>query len=427
MKVLLCAYACIPDRGREEGFGWNNAIQIAKLGHEVWVITLNAAKCLENPQSNMPNLHFVNVAYPILKHVPEGRYKYLHFLRYFAWKVKAEQVALKLDKEHNFDIVHHITIASLQGGPLFTNLSKPLVFGPIGGGQTAPANFKKYFFKSWSDETLRSFINLQVMRLNPFLRKALDRCDLVLATNKDTVELSRKMTAKNTELFLDSGLPPEYFANEPPQRQESSELRLLWLSRVEARKGLFLALEALSKVNPEVPFKLTIIGDGSLDSHVSQWIEQFNLETKVDYLGSCPWTEVQDAYLNNDVFLFTSLRDSYGSVLLEAMSQALPIITLDHQGARDFVPKEGSIKVPVTNPEETVIGLAQAVEYMYKNPDKRLEMGRVNYEFAKQQAWNNKAVAISKYYEKILQADSETATKKTSLTKTVNSKFSINK
>lgn len=410
MKVLLCAYACIPDRGREEGFGWNNAIQIAKLGHEVWVITLNAAKCLENPLSNIPNLHFVNVAYPILKHVPEGRYKYLHFLRYFAWKVKAEQVALELDKEHNFDIVHHITIASLQGGPLFTNLSKPLVFGPIGGGQIAPSNFKKYFFKSWSDETFRSFINLQLMRLNPFLRKALNKCDLVLATNKETVQLSQKMTAKNVELFLDSGLPPEYFVIEPPKRQESSELRLLWLSRIEPRKGLFLALEALSQVNAEIPFKLTIIGDGSLDSYVSQWIEQFKLETKVDYLGSRPWTEVQNAYLNNDVFLFTSLRDSYGSVLLEAMSQALPIITLNHQGARDFVPQKGSIKVPVTNPNETVTALAQAVEYMYKNPDKRLEMGRASYEFAKQQAWNNKAVLISKYYEQILHNDSEPET-----------------
>ena len=418
MKVLLCAYACIPDRGREEGFGWNNAIQIAQLGHEVWVITLNAAKCLENPQSNIPNLHFINVAYPILKHVQEGLYKYLHFLRYFAWKVKAEQVALELDRKHNFDIVHHITVASLQGGPLFTNLSKPLVFGPIGGGQIAPANFKKYFFKSWSDETLRSFINLQLMRLNPFLRKALNKCHLVLATNQETVELSHKMTAKNIELYLDSGLPPEYFANEPPKRQKSSEVRLLWLSRIEPRKGLFLALEALSKVNSEIPFKLTIIGDGSLDSCVSEWIEQFSLETKVDYLGSRPWTEVQNAYLNNDVFLFTSLRDSYGSVLLEAMSQALPIITLNHQGARDIVPEKGSIKVPVTNPEETVTALAQAVEYMYKNPEKRLEMGKASYEFAKQQAWNNKAAAISKYYQQILHNNSGTETTNTPLVMT---------
>lgn len=410
MKVLICAYACIPDRGREEGFGWNNAIQIAQLGHEVWVITLNAAKCLENPLSNIPNLHFVNVAYPILKHVPEGRYKYLHFLRYFAWKVKAEQVARQLDKEHNFDIVHHLTIASLQGGPLFTNLNKPLVFGPIGGGQTAPVNFKKYFLGSWFDESLRSFINLQLMALNPFLRKALKKCNLVLATNQETVQLSQKMTAKNVQLFLDSGLPPEYFAIEPPRRVESSELRLLWLSRIEPRKGLFLALEALSKVNPTIPFKLTIIGDGSLDSYVTQWIKQFNLVTKVDYRGSLPWTEVQNAYLNNDVFLFTSLRDSYGSVLLEAMSQALPIITLNHHGARDFVPNKGAIKVPMIKPDETVAALAQAVEYMYKNPQERLEMGRASYKFAKQQAWNYKAVAISKYYEQILQNFSGTET-----------------
>lgn len=228
------------------------------------------------------------------------------------------------------------------------------------------------------------------------------RTNLVLATNQETVEIAEKSGANNVQLFLDSGLPPEYFPPEPPTRLESQELRLLWLSRIELRKGLFLALEALSKVNPSIPFKLSIIGQGPFDSYVNQWIEHFNLETKVEYRGGLPWTEVQNAYLENDVFLFTSLRDSYGSVLLEAMSQALPIITLNHHGARDFVPNKAGIKVSVNNPDETVMGIAKAVEYMYKNPIERLEMGRNSYEFAKKQSWKHKAIAISKYYEEIL-------------------------
>jgi glycosyltransferase involved in cell wall biosynthesis len=411
MKILIAAYACVPNFGREQGFGWNNALQLASLGHEVWVITLNEPESQQYPKSQLPpTLHFVYVPHPILKNVPQDRFKYLHNLRYFAWKRKAELVASQLDQEHDFDIVHHLTIASLQGGPLFTSLKKPLIFGPVGGGQTAPTSYKKYFFEYWQNESLRSFLNCKFIAFNFLLKGALKRTNLVLATNQETVEIAEKNGAKNVQLFLDSGLPPEYFPPEPPTRLESQELRLLWLSRIELRKGLYLALEALSKVNSAIPFKLSIIGQGPFDSYVNQWIEHFNLETKVEYHGGLPWTKVQDAYLENDVFLFTSLRDSYGSVLLEAMSQALPIITLNHHGARDFVPNKAAIKVPVNNPDETVVGIARAVEYMYENPRERLEMGKASYEFAKKQSWKNKAIAISQYYEEILHSNPKTAT-----------------
>lgn len=405
MKILIAAYACYPNLGREPGFGWNNALQLAQLGHEVWVITLPSSvpKCEEHPAAKLlPNLHFVAVEHPIMKDLPHGRFKYLHQFRYLVWKKNAEKTALQLDKKHEFDIIHHLTISSLQGGPLSSIFNKPLIFGPVGGGQTAPVSFKNYFFDGWFDETLRSLISCKLIVFNPFLRKALNRTTLVLATNQDTARLAQKLGARNVELFLDSGLPPEYYPSELPKKVQSQELRLLWLSSIEARKGLFLALEALSQVNASIPFKLTIIGGGTLDCYVQQWIKQFNLETKVEYLGSIPWTEVKDVYSNSDVFLFTSLRDSYGSVLIEAMSQGLPVITLNHHGARDFVPDNAGIKVPVNNPDETVLALAQAVEYMFKNPDVRLKMSQVAYEFAKKQSWAQRAVIITKYYEDIL-------------------------
>jgi glycosyltransferase involved in cell wall biosynthesis len=84
------------------------------------------------------------------------------------------------------------------------------------------------------------------------------------------------------------------------------------------------------------------------------------------------------------------------------MSQALPVITLDHHGAGDFVPDGAGIKVPVTNPANTVEALAQAVEWLYKNPDKRLEMGRIGWDFAKTQTWSQKTIKMSNYYKEIV-------------------------
>ena len=63
-----------------------------------------------------------------------------------------------------------------------------------------------------------------------------------------------------------------------------------------------------------------------------------------------------------DAFLFTSLRDSFGSVVLEAMGHGLLIVTLNHQGVRDFVPADGGVKVSVESPEQTTRELAQAID-----------------------------------------------------------------
>ncbi|MBW4513574.1 MAG: glycosyltransferase family 4 protein [Scytonematopsis contorta HA4267-MV1] len=406
MKILIAAYACIPNEGREEGTGWNCSWQLAQLGHEVWVLTpvenlVEIEKALaSNPQ---PNLHIVPVAHPAWmtgykRYIPNKLWSILH---YMAWQKRAYDAAQLLDNVYEFDVVHHLTIGSLQAASPLWRLKKPFVFGPCGGGQVAPSAFKKYFLKWWGAEVLRTLFLNKLILINPFSRKKFSHIDLALVTNQETADLAKKLGVRRVELVLDNALPENYYPLVPLTRSTSKELRLLWIGKLIPRKALLLVLQALTKVNPSIPFKLTILGSGSLDNYVPEWLKEYGLEEKVECLGHVSWAEVKNAYVSNDVFLFTSLRDSFGVQLLEAMSQALPIITLNHHGARDFVPENAAIKIPVNNPEETITALTQAIENMYQNPEKRLEMGRVGYEFSKTQTWSLKAKDISHLYEKI--------------------------
>ena len=61
-----------------------------------------------------------------------------------------------------------------------------------------------------------------------------------------------------------------------------------------------------------------------------------------------------------DAFFFTGLRDTFGSVVLEALSNGLPVVTVNHQGVGAFVPEDASIKVPVSSLDDTVKDLALA-------------------------------------------------------------------
>jgi len=414
MKVLLAAYICQPNLGSEHNLGWNWSLHLAEFGHEVWVLTyVDNQPAIQQELAAQPisNLQFIYIDDPswikICRRYFNSDTIWLIALRYLAWQKRAYNTGLQLDENHAFDLVHHVTMSNLQTGSWLCHLNKPFIFGPVGGGQVAPSAFKKYFLKGWTYEVLRFFVLKHWGRFNPLISTTVSRTDLVLATNRDTADLASNSGARRVELFLDSGLPQDYPLQEFFSRTTSQELRLLWLSRLEPRKGLLICLEALSKVNASVPFKLTIIGDGVLRHYLPEWIKEFGLESKVEYLASVPWTEVKNKYLNSDVFLFTSLRDSFGSVILEAMSQALPVIIFDHQGAGDFVPDGAGIKVPVTEPTDTVNALAQAVEVMYRNPNKRLEMGRIAYDFAKTQTWAQKTLKMSRFYEEIVKAKQE--------------------
>jgi glycosyltransferase involved in cell wall biosynthesis len=407
MKVLMVAYECVPNAGSEMGRGWNYPLHIAKLGHEVWVLSRlhpETEKALAS--LSMPNLHFIYVDFPEWINFCrpyELNIRWLILLSYLTWQKQAYNIALKLDETQKFDVVHHVTMANLRGGSWLRKLNKPFIFGPVGGGQIAPPAFKKYFLKGWASEAFRSFTNKHLSPFNPLLSETVKQADLVLAANRDTADLAQRSGARRVELFFDVGLPEDYFPEEAFTRLTSPDLRLIWVGQIIPRKGLPLALEALSKVKPSIPFKLTILGKGYLSKYIPEWIHKLSLEDKVEYLGSLPWKEVKNKYQNSDVFLFTSLRESGGNVLIESMSHSLPVITLNHHGPGDIVPDCAGIKVPVTtNPSVTVNALAQAVEYMYENPDKRLEMAKIAYEFAKAQTWSQKAIKISRYYEEIV-------------------------
>lgn len=403
MKVLLSAYECEPNRGREQGRGWNWALQLASLGYEVWVLTPQRNQDLIETalaQAASPNLHFVYIPDSALIHnYVKGKKGTV--LRYLLWQKQAYDIARSLDQEHNFDLVHHLTMGSVTGGSWLWRLKKPFVYGPAGGGQVAPPILKKYFYKGWQVEALRSFIMQRVVPLNPFLRDTFKRTDLVLAANSDTVDLMKQLGAPRAEFFADVGIPDDFFLEAPPVRSPNAELRLFWVARMFPRKALLLALEALSKVNPTIPVKLVIAGGGEQQKYLDGWIEEFDLQGKVEFLGFLSWNAVREQYLKNDVMLFTSLRDTTGAQLLEAMALAMPIITLDHHGAKDSVPANAGIKVAVMNPEDTVIAMARAIEYMYENPEARLNMGQAGYEYAKTQTWTHKVLKISTYYEQL--------------------------
>jgi glycosyltransferase involved in cell wall biosynthesis len=226
---------------------------------------------------------------------------------------------------------------------------------------------------------------------------------LVLTTNMETLKLARAMGAKRVEPWFDAALPEEFFTETPRVfTPQTGPVRLLWIGRMVPRKALPLALDVLTKTSSGAT--LTIVGSGLPEAEVHRMIRDRGLEERVHWAGRrLDRDEVRRAYLEHDALLFASLRDSCPAQLLEAMGLGLPVIILDHHGARDLVPEGSGLRVPVTTPEQITCDLARAVDrFADLNAEARSAMGRIGWEFARTLNYRAGAALFIDLYRQLL-------------------------
>jgi glycosyltransferase involved in cell wall biosynthesis len=309
------------------------------------------------------------------------------YVRYLGWLWGSHKIARKLIRTRPFDLVHHVSWGSLFWGSLMWRLGVPFVFGPVGGGQVSPGPLRSCFGPYWTREWLRTNIVQRLMRWNPLARAAVRHALIVLATNTATAVLARDLGANSVHLIADTAVPSELAASRRSSSASRDAIRILWVARLLPLKGLPLALDALSRIGPDVNWNCTIVGDGPLASELQDWIERYGITERVACVGAVPWRDIGPLYEQADIFLFTSLRDSLGSQLFEAAAFGLPIVALDHHGVADLIPGDIAEKVSVGGPEDTAQRLAQAIERLAREPKRRDSMSHAARSFAQRNTW----------------------------------------
>jgi glycosyltransferase involved in cell wall biosynthesis len=164
-----------------------------------------------------------------------------------------------------------------------------------------------------------------------------------------------------------------------------------------------LALDALQQATQH--FHLTLIGDGLEEGMLRSMIAERGLEERVFWAGKrLPWLEVREAYLHHDALLFTSLRDTFGSQILEAMSLGLPVIALNLSGAQDFIPPRAGIKIDIgATAAETVERLASALNrFASVTIEERTAMSEEAWRQSRNSAWPTRAAFTLGLFQELL-------------------------
>jgi glycosyltransferase involved in cell wall biosynthesis len=279
MNILLSAYTCDPSRGSEQSVGWNWAYELTSAGHHVWVVTIPWGKAAIEKflaSTPMPRLTVVYVDIPYFPvRFLVGKYSAL--VHSLLWQRHVLTVARELNSKVEFDVVHHVSWASLLVGSHLWKLGKPFVFGPVGGGQVTPRGFARYLRGGWTMEVIRSVVVRYFATTLLNAKSTVAHADLVLVANSDTRALVERLGAARVEEMVDCGIPKELIASVAKRRSDFKTLKILWVGRLLPRKGVLLALEALAQLDHTLRFTCTIIGDGQQGRFLPHWIKQLGL------------------------------------------------------------------------------------------------------------------------------------------------------
>jgi len=299
-----------------------------------------------------------------------------------------------------YDVAHHVTWGGLHLGSMLWRLPVPLIYGPIGGGQTAPANYWRYFGRDWPAETLRTASTGSLLKLNSRSRQTIRNSAVTLVCNSATAAASRRLGAADVRFMLADGLPHDWLASARPQ--PTGPPVVVWVGRLLPRKAPTLAVQAFAELRRAMPARLIIAGDGPLRRQVCTTIERLGVAEDVQLLGPISLDEVRRLYDSASVLLFTSLRESFGAPFLEALGRGLPAVALDHHGIADVDVGPAALKVALPpRPRDLPRRLASALQTVLSDSEWELRSAAA-VKWAADWIWPAKAAAATQIYREIV-------------------------
>ncbi len=109
---------------------------------------------------------------------------------------------------------------------------------------------------------------------------------------------------------------------------------LLYVGRIAKEKNMSVLFEAAALVFASDPHaRLWLVGDGPYREQCSQMARELGIGDRVKFVGFVPREEVDAYYAASDLFVFSSLTETQGLVVNEAMSYGLPAVVVNGGGA----------------------------------------------------------------------------------------------
>jgi len=325
------------------------------LGHKVFII---APKYKGIPEEEGV-LRFKSVPFPGLS---EHRISWLY----------SRQIKKKFFIENKIDVIHSQATGTL--GMLAIVLSKQYKIPHINHYQTF---FEDYVHYLHLPKKIAQF------SVRTFTRWFCNRVDLITVPSLPFFTVLENYKIKRPIKLWVSGINLKKFESGVNHRKEwgipEGAFVLSYVGRIAKEKNIPFLLELMPyivKKDPNIYF--LIAGDGPIRKDLERYATIMGIEKNIRFLGYIESEQIANVYASSDLFVFSSLTETQGLVVLEAMAAGLPVVAVNAYGLKytlkndvgaylvnlnrmEFLEKIFALK---DNPELYAEKKAQALEYV---------------------------------------------------------------
>jgi len=402
MKILLSAYACEPGKGSEPEVGWQWATGLAQHASVTVVTRANNKASIEAALASRAATGNKSPEF-LYYDLPEFfvRLKNLGLpmrIYYLLWQIGASRVITRL--KNRYDIVQHLTFNAFALPGFLWFRHPAVVLGPLGGGMVTKWSHLRWFPpKSRIAEIFRSFL-VTLSSWSPTLWISCAFARLILVANEDTLQCIPRPFHFKTRRLLETACP---VAPESSRSEEAPLNRFIWIGSLEPRKAPAIAVEALELVLRQgEKATLTIIGDGPLRESLKQMLAQRELADAIQLRGKLTREEALQALGEHTALLFSSVRDTSGNVVLEAMAQGLPVIAFNHQGIPEMLDDSCGYLVESVDDGDDAGAFANSMTDIVRHPDTAVAKGRAARDKARGVlSWESKWKTLLPLYQQL--------------------------
>jgi phosphatidyl-myo-inositol alpha-mannosyltransferase len=235
-----------------------------------------------------------------------------------------------------------------------------------------------------------------------FLKRRARKLQGRIAVSNAAANYVKKFLPGDYEI-IPNGVDLEHFNPDvaPFAEYKDGKLNILFVGRLERRKGLVYLLRACRQIKKAIPdTRVIVVGPGlRLRKKYEAWVKLYGLKDVV-FAGYASYDDLPRYYKTADIFVAPATsRESFGIVLLEAMAVGTPIIASNIEGYASVVAdgKEGLLF-----PAKDSKALADALTRLLSDATLRRQMSARGIAKAQDYGWEKVARRVNDYYQKVL-------------------------
>ena len=172
-----------------------------------------------------------------------------------------------------------------------------------------------------------------------FHKKAVGGSVYTVGVSETIVDQLRSQDSSYAERlrFIPNGVDDAFYAINRNPSLLIPTLNFLYIGSLIPRKGVEVLLKGMLKLQRDLPWHLTIVGEGPEHNKLSALVENTKITSQISFLGPLSPSQIPEIMKKHHVLILSSYKEGRPSVVLEAMAAGMPVVATDIDGTRELV------------------------------------------------------------------------------------------